>query len=470
MASKRAIRVHLVENDRPVKMLLEREVVSGAPTVIAVHDQDLASEEIDSGIFDTISGFEIEGVGRVETQRRQTENGDSDYLRLDLESEIDPDATEVELSQLASVIGKDFGSRDDQFLTKPLSAADLGNIALELEARKGEGGRQSPEEPRQAPWASSRQAHRVLLGRSQAMMDLLAIVQRVAVGSASILIQGETGTGKTLVARQIHAASPRSDRRFVAINCSAFQDQLLESELFGHEKGSFTGAASAKPGLFEIADQGTLFLDEVGDMTAAMQAKLLQVLDDGELRRVGGTKTRRVDARILAASNKDLQQEVKVGRFREDLYFRLNVIHLQVPRLADRRDDIEILVDHFLERFRLPGQPIKRFTPEAMARLRHYDWPGNVRELTNTIEGLTLLAPGDEIREEDLPPGLRPSGRSVTEDSDEPLPLSEVERIYIQRALRYTEGKKAPAARLLGIDVKTLRSKIRLYEIDDSDL
>jgi DNA-binding NtrC family response regulator len=299
------------------------------------------------------------------------------------------------------------------------------------------------------------------------MQQLMELAHRVAAGNASVLIQGETGTGKTILARQIHAASPRADKRFVAINCSAFQDQLLESELFGHEKGSFTGATTAKPGLFEMAHQGTLFLDEVGDMTSAMQAKLLQILDDGELRRVGGTKIRSVDVRIIAASNKDLQAEVRDGTFREDLFFRLNVIRLDVPRLAERREDIPPLVDHFLARFQLPGKVRKRVSEEALKVLMAYAWPGNVRELANTLEGLTLLAPGDEIRHQDLPINLRSGQELPIDPSGEPVPLSEMERIHIGRALEFTEGRKAPAARLLGIDVKTLRSKIRLYNIDD---
>ncbi|MEM8998532.1 MAG: sigma 54-interacting transcriptional regulator, partial [Acidobacteriota bacterium] len=305
-----------------------------------------------------------------------------------------------------------------------------------------------------------------ILGDSEAMCGVLDVVERVAAGSASVLIGGETGTGKTLVARRIHDLSPRRGQRFVAINCSAFQDQLLESELFGHEKGAFTGALSAKQGLFEVANGGTVFLDEVGDMSSSMQAKLLQVLDDGLMRRVGGQAMKKVDVRVIAATNKNLQLEVKDGNFREDLLFRLRVIHLEMPPLRDRRDDIPKLIEHLLDRYKLPGRPRKVLTPEAIQMLASYDWPGNVRELANTVEGLTLLAPGDEIRAADLPPALRPQTRIELQTADTPLPMQEIERIHIRHTLKHTEGNKAAAARLLGVDIKTLNSKIKKYGIE----
>jgi DNA-binding NtrC family response regulator len=305
----------------------------------------------------------------------------------------------------------------------------------------------------------------VILGESQAMRSLLEMVQRVAASNAPVLILGETGTGKGLIARAIHQSSPRTDHPFLVINCSAFQDQLLESELFGHERGAFTGAISAKPGLFEVADGGTVFLDEVAEMSPAMQAKLLQVLDTGELRRVGGTRLRRVDTRIFGATNKDLEQEFRAGRFREDLFFRLNVVTLAVPPLRDRKEDIPRLVEHFLDRFRLPGQQPKSLSPEALQFFVGHAWSGNVRELANTIERLVLLVPGTIIEPEDLPPNIRPSVDLPPQEGDVPLPLTEVERLSILRALRYTGGKKAPAARLLGIDVKTLTHKIQRYNI-----
>ena len=469
MARNKSLRVHLVESNRPIKMLLERDLAEDAPTVVAVYAGNPAAELFAAQDFHTISDFEVPGVGRVETQRQHGHGGDSEFVLVE-PREAKPAGAKVDVRHVAAILEQDTDPEEDQFLTKPLSVADLGHIRSQVAARKAaaanSGAEVRPDEPREAPWARIRSGPRGILGNSIAMQRLLGVVQRVAVSSASILIQGETGTGKTLVARQIHSMSPRQEKRFVAINCSAFQDQLLESELFGHEKGSFTGASLPKTGLFEVAHGGTLFLDEVGDMTSAMQAKLLQVLDDGELRRVGGTKIRKVDARILAASNKNLEDEVKAGRFREDLYFRLNVVTLEVPPLRERTDDIPLLVEHFLERFQLPGHPRKRISSAALERLSCYSWPGNVRELANTLEGLTLLAPGDEIRADDLPAKLRPSLDTPLNEAAPPLPLSEMERLHIERTLRYTEGKKAPAARLLKIDVKTLRSKIKGYKID----
>ena len=460
MSIKRTLRVHLVEDDRPVKILLET-TINGEGAMVSLRSGSQATDVFRQQSCDTELDFELPGIGRVETRRQTRGEQSSEFLLLTPQQRA---VTEVDLSTVEAELIRDSEAGPFQFLTKPLSPTDMVTIADKVKE-----GLEEQERERQEVALTQIAGADVVLGQSPAMHRLMRIAQRVAAGTASILIQGETGTGKTVLARQIHALSPRSEERFVAINCSAFQDQLLESELFGHEKGSFTGASASKPGLFELAHRGTLFLDEVGDMTPAMQAKLLQVLDDGELRRVGSTKTRTVDTRVVAASNKDLREEVEAGRFREDLYFRLNVIRLEVPRLAERRQDIPALVDFFLERFRLGDEAAKTLTPEALDHLVAYDWPGNVRELANTIEGLVLLAPDAVITAEDLPSNLkRGSTAPVIRETDEPLPLSEIERRHILHALRFTEGKKAPAARMLGIDVKTLRNKIRSYEIEET--
>jgi transcriptional regulator with PAS, ATPase and Fis domain len=286
-------------------------------------------------------------------------------------------------------------------------------------------------------------------------------VRRISPSDANVLIQGESGTGKGLVAKAIHAASLRAAGPFLVINCSGFQDQLLESELFGHEKGSFTGATAAKQGLFEVAEGGTLLLDEVGEMSPAMQSKLLQVLDTRELRRVGGTRVHRVDVRVIAATNKDLAQEVGTRRFREDLYYRLNVVNVILPSLRERKEDIPLLVEHFLQRFRVTGQRARTIAPDALRLLVDYPWPGNVRELANTIERLMILAQGDVIGPEDLPPNIQ----SSSGPAGGPASLAEMERLHLTRVLAETGGRKMKAARLLGIDLKTLNSKIRRYNI-----
>ncbi len=305
-----------------------------------------------------------------------------------------------------------------------------------------------------------------LIAKSSKMAAVLERIERVAASPASVLIRGETGSGKGLVARVLHQRSDRSERPFVHVNCGALQEQLLESELFGYEKGAFTGASGTKPGLFEVAHHGTLFLDGIGELTAGMQAKLLQVLDSGELRRVGGTRLHKVDSRVLAATNKNLKHEVRESRFRQDLFFRLNVVHIEVPALRDRQEDIPGLVAEFLKRYRIMGQPPKQISRRALALLMQYHWPGNVRELANTIESVCLLSPGETILPDDLPPPLQPTVTFESRSIDIPLPLTEMERLHIVRALDYTDGKKAPAARLLGIDVKTLSNKVKSYGIE----
>jgi DNA-binding NtrC family response regulator len=305
----------------------------------------------------------------------------------------------------------------------------------------------------------------VIVGQSQVMKALLETVQRIAGSDANVLIQGESGTGKALVARRIHEASPRRDGPFLVINCSGFQDTLLESELFGHEKGAFTGATSVKQGLFEVAGGGTLLLDEVGEMSPAMQVKLLQVLDTRELRRVGGTRLHRVDVRIISATNTDLAQAVSAGRFREDLYYRLNVVSLTLPALRERREDIPLLINHFLARFGGTGTPPKTLASETLRLLMAYGWPGNVRELANAIERLVILAPGPVVTPDDLPPNLRAAIGPPPLPARGPASLSEMERVHIARVLSETGGKKMQAARLLGIDIKTLNQKIKRYHI-----
>jgi DNA-binding NtrC family response regulator len=449
MGTERAIRVLLMEGERPKKILLERAVPEKGKTVVALRSGDEAIELLAKQRFDVSRlDFELAGVGRIETRSSMHPEGGSALVVVNSHE------------ARSAYVGEISDEEELEFLTLPLKTDDLTEIVREARRRLAEGPIAIPED------GQGSDPNAPYFGRSRAMRELLEIIPRVAAGTASVLIHGETGSGKSVIARQLHAASPRAEQPLVAINCGAFQDHLLESELFGHEKGSFTGAIAAKQGLFEVADGGTLFLDEIAEMSTAMQAKLLQVLDEGEMRRVGGIGSRRVNVRILAATNKDLKQEVKAGNFRQDLYFRLNVIQLCVPPLRERQEDIPGLVERFLERFQVPTQPRKSVSPEALEMLKFYSWPGNVRELANSIEGLILLAPTAVIRAEDLPPGIRPAVPLDLGDSTKPVPLAEVERLQIIRTLRYTKGKKAAAARSLGIDIKTLNSKIRNYNVE----
>jgi len=283
-----------------------------------------------------------------------------------------------------------------------------------------------------------------------------------------VLIQGSSGTGKELFARLIHQHSTRKDQPFIAVNCAAMPDQLLESELFGHEKGSFTSAVKTKQGLVEVADGGTLFLDEVGDISITTQPKLLRFLETGEFRRVGGTSTRMVDVRVISATNKNLQEEVKATRFREDLLYRLNVVSLRLPNLKERKEDIPILVENFLSR----KTKTKHLSPDAFQVLMSYDWPGNVRELEHVIEGAIALSHSDVVEPKDLwmnvALNVAPSATSVVSHlpaADNLIKIEELEKLYIERTLKHHRWNRVKTAATLGIAPKTLYLKIKRYKI-----
>jgi DNA-binding NtrC family response regulator len=306
-----------------------------------------------------------------------------------------------------------------------------------------------------------------IVGKSDSLQKIFALVQKVAGTNANVLIQGESGTGKELVARSIHLNSGRSSQPFLAVNCGALPESILESELFGHAKGAFTGAVSDKKGLFRSASGGTLFLDEIGEMPLALQVKLLRALQEHEVTPVGSTTAVRFDARILAATNKNLEEEVKANRFRKDLFYRLNVVELYVPSLRERIEDIPLLAKHFVAKSaRNQNASEKRISRNAMEALANYDWPGNVRELENAIERAFILS-GEEIDIDDLPPKIRKSSeRSFrTRDNEGFRPtLEEMERRYLIEILNSVGEDKAKAANILGIDLSTLYRKLKRYE------
>jgi two-component system response regulator HydG len=310
-----------------------------------------------------------------------------------------------------------------------------------------------------------------IIGRSPAMISLLETVAHVAPSEATVMITGESGTGKELIAGVIHYNSPRKEGPFVKINCAAITETLLESELFGHEKGSFTGADRRKEGRFYQANQGSIFLDEVSEMPLTMQVKLLRVLQERELTRVGGEKVIPVDVRVIAATNKDLVDLKKRGLFREDLYYRLNVVSLEIPPLTKRRDDIPLLARHFLEIFvEKNKKEIKGFTPKAMDQLIRYDWPGNVRELMNAVERAVVLARTDYLDDQDfsiLNPLLQQPASALSDFDNIDIPLEEVEKTAILRMLESVAGNKSEAARRLGITRKTLHKKLKKYGVMD---
>jgi two-component system response regulator HydG len=311
-----------------------------------------------------------------------------------------------------------------------------------------------------------------MIGASPSFRRMLTLVEQVADSSATILIQGESGAGKELVARTIHERSGRRAGPFVAVNCAALPETLLESELFGYEKGAFTGAAGRKEGRFELANGGTLFLDEVADLSLVTQPKILRVLQEGEFERLGATRTIQVDVRIVAATNQDLADMVKDKRFREDLYYRLNVITVRVPPLRERHEDIRVLAQHYLRVYAAKnGRKLEGFSNEALERLESYAWPGNVRELENLIERTVLLARKDRIDAEDLPEEVagvkRPPRDAILELVG--TPLADIEQRLLDETLRITGGNKTQAAKLLGIDVRTVARKLERREDDQAE-
>ena len=311
-----------------------------------------------------------------------------------------------------------------------------------------------------------------IIGRSSSMISLLETVAHVASSEATVMITGESGTGKELIAGVIHHNSPRKNGPFVKINCAAITETLLESELFGHEKGAFTGADRRKEGRFYQANQGSIFLDEVSEMPLTMQVKLLRVLQERELTRVGGEKVIPVDVRVIAATNKDLVDLKNRGLFREDLYYRLNVVSLEIPPLKERRDDIPLLAQHFLEFFVDKNKKeIKGFTPKAMDQLIRYDWPGNVRELMNAVERAVVLARTDYLDDQDfsiLQPSIQQPTQALSDfDNIDNIPLEDVEKTAILRMLESVAGNKSEAARRLGITRKTLHKKLKKYGVMD---
>ncbi len=319
----------------------------------------------------------------------------------------------------------------------------------------------------QGAWAPQQKSSesRAIIYRSDVMSQLMKMIERVAPSQANVLVLGESGTGKELLARALHEKSTRKNKPFVAINCGALRETLLESELFGHEKGSFTGAYSRKIGLAEAANGGTLFLDEIGELPLSIQAKLLRFIQEGEIFRVGGKDSIKVDIRLVCATNRELDQEVVRGAFREDLFYRINTIVVSAPPLRRRKEDIAILVNHFLN----TGSPTflnrgKTIDEEAMAILTKYEWPGNIRELQNVCERLQILSEGHMIMINDLPDSIRnPEVKDEGLDFDPLIPLYDLEKRYILKALNYFDGNKTQAANALGITIKTLYNKLHEY-------
>jgi DNA-binding NtrC family response regulator len=352
------------------------------------------------------------------------------------------------------------------FLTKPFEPDEVRQVVSKAVATRKLEETETRIEPDEDP-------DRLLRGDSAGLGEVKRLIERVAPTSATVLISGESGTGKELVARSVHRHSPRADEPFVKINCAAIPEGLIESELFGHEKGAFTGASARKPGRFELADGGTLFLDEIGELPSSAQPKLLRAIQEGRFFRVGGTHTISVDVRLIAATNRDLLEEVHEGRFREDLFYRLNVVPIDLPPLRDRREDVSALGEFFLRRFaRRLERGVCAITRDAQAALSAHSWPGNIRELENVIERATLLCDGAEITVDDLPPEMRRRPGGEREASESPLrervrsATRRIERDAILEALASTRGNVTRAAQRLGLSRRGLQLKMKELRIE----
>jgi DNA-binding NtrC family response regulator len=469
-----AVSVLLIDDDPGIQKLLPRELGrAGLEVEVAASGEEGLALLDRQGADVVVCDVRMPGMDGLEVLRRIKDR--------------DPDTTEVVMLTGHGTIDQAIEAvRAGAFhyLTKPVKIAELAAVirnAAERAVLKRENVLLKREVAARRP--SSKEIH--VLGESPAWKQAWKLVQKAGSTESTVLILGRSGTGKEMAARQIHAVSPRARRPFVAINCASVAATLLESELFGHEAGAFTSAQKRRRGLFELAHGGTLFLDEIGETSLEMQAKLLRVIETGEYRRVGGDASLVSDVRLIAATNRNLKQEIEAGRFREDLYYRLNVVTIELPELRARPGDIALLARHFLEEV-APGR--LALSDEALDILARYPWPGNVRELRNTIERMSILAERDALTPDDIPADVRGGADVHSSDDMEPLPdggeagtaapgtegdppnLALIERRHIEQVLAHTGGNKARAARILGITAATLYNKLKLYKAQDEGL
>ena len=431
--------------------------VDDAPTTLEVLERNLTSQGYQvftaQSVPEAITILETTPVDLVITDLKMPGVSGLDLIRHVRENFKETEVIMITGYPTVESAVKAVKTGAEEYLTKPFTDEEL------LSAVRRAIDKLHLRRTTQSQWQPRHPAYYGLIGESEAMHHVFDMIAKAASTSATVLISGESGTGKELIARAIHYSSSRNSAPFVPVNCGAIPEQLLESELFGHVKGAFTGATETRAGFFQTADGGTIFLDEISETSLSMQVKLLRVLQDKEVCMVGSTRSRKVDVRILASTNKDLLGLVKKGGFREDLFFRLNVITVDLPPLRERSDDILLLAHHFVKQFsEESGKPTPRFSDEALQVLRSYHWPGNVRELENVIQRLVIMTDGNLIEVPDLPSlmrfsALRGEGFNRT--------LAEVETEYIRNVLASVEGNKTRAAEILGIDRKTLREKLR---------
>lgn len=454
---------------------LETRRAPGTATVLVVDDEETTRKlcsDVAAG-----AGMKVHAAGSAEEALELLEQYPVDIVLTDLKL---PDTSGLELlkriraahPQIAVLVLTQYGSIDSAVEATKLGAADYVTKPFRIEELKArlEGvarGMELDQENRLLrEQLRTRPGFGGLIGVTAKMQRVYKMIEKVSQHNYPVLILGESGTGKELVARSIHFSGPRKDKPFAPVDCSALVPTLIESELFGYVKGAFTGAIQSKHGLLEAAEGGTLFLDEIGDMPVDLQAKLLRALQEREIKPVGATERRAINVRVIAATNRDLEAAIRNGSFRQDLYFRLNVVQVKIPPLRERKNDIVLLVNAFLEKYADPSQPLRTISEEAMRRLMAYDWPGNVRELENAIERAVAIGSGPIVHVGDLPSNLHYPSTERLPDKDELLPLDELERRAILRTLRETGGDKLAAARLLGIGKTTLYRKLKQYNLD----
>ena len=441
-----SIRVLVADDERNLRELLVRELSRKGHAVEGVGDGEAALERLRDDPPDVlILDMKMPRLEGIEVLRRLAEQGEAPQVIVT--TGFQEVSSAVEAMKL--------GAYD--YLTKPARIEEL-DILVRKAAEKGRLIRQNVVlRDRLEPPAPAGG----IITASAKMEDVLRLIDRVAPTESTVLVLGESGTGKELVARAIHDRSPRARQAFVPIHCGALPREVLESELFGHEKGAFTGAVNAKPGLIELADGGTLFLDEIGEMETESQVKLLRVLETRSFFRVGGTRSRTVDMRLVAATNRDLAEAIRQGKFRQDLFYRINTISVTLPPLRDRREDVRVLAEHFLEQNAQYGR--KRLAPETLAQLEGYAWPGNVRELQHVIQRAVILGAGETLQPADLPPEIQHGGGGGAAPAAGTLEA--MEQQHIIATLKQVGGHRGKAAALLGIDPKTLYRKLLSYGI-----
>lgn len=449
-------RILIVDDEEIVRDFISEVLIRMGYAPLAADRGETAIEHLQRGEFDVvITDFKMPGISGLDVLSRTLE--------------LWPECRVIMITAFGTiehaVNAMKMGAHD--YITKPVSPDHLEMViskALEYKKLRAENRILKRE-------IGEKYSFENIVGKSAAMRDIFELIRRTAPSDSTVLISGESGTGKELVARAIHFNSPRKDGPFIKMNCAALPEGLIESELFGHEKGAFTGAFRSSMGRFELADGGTLLLDEISEIPGSLQAKLLRVLQEKEFERIGSGQTIKVDVRVIATSNRDLKEEVARGEFRGDLFYRLNVIPIDLPPLRMKKEDIPVICDYFLEKYcRNFGVPMKIISPAVMKIFQSYHWPGNVRELENLLERAVVISKNQELKLSDFPPEISSGVASVPSGTVEVgMSVGEAERILIMKTLKANAGNKTRTAEILGISTRTLRNKLHEYGFADSD-